>query len=274
MKVQHGCRVSKQGALFHTGLRLQIFWCVGVFLVCFCGGLLCCFSGVFVVVFWWCFCDGVWWWCFCWGFWFFGFWCGGAFLGVFLWWCFVLFCGGFGAGVVAVFFGVFLWWCFMFFSVVVLVVVVVVVVVLWGRSASPHAFAAESRVSMQTWRRKDVCGCLADKGRRASLLSNAQNQVKMCADDLPLRKTKSILLENAFGASSGLEVGLKHAAPPVLLLLLLLLLLWLRGVQRARPKKKKSWRGVGGEGAALPPQCAGRKAKSTKGRSSNKNQQK
>ena len=130
-----------------------------------------------------------------------------------------------------------------------------------------------------------MCGCLADKGRRASLLSNAQNQVKMCADDLPLRKTKSILLENAFGASSGLEVGLKHAAPPVLLLLLLssssssswlllLLLLWLRGVQRARPKKKKSWRGVGGEGAALPPQCAGRKAKSTKGRSSNKNQQK
>ena len=140
-----------------------------------------------------------------------------------------------------------------------------------------------------------MCGCLADKGRRASLLSNAQNQVKMCADDLPLRKTKSILLENAFGASSGLEVGLKHAAPPVLLLLLLLLLLlwsslssssssssssllllllWLRGVQRARPKKEKSWRGVGGEGAALPPQCAGRKAKSTKGRSSNKNQQK
>ena len=126
-----------------------------------------------------------------------------------------------------------------------------------------------------------MCGCLADTGRRASLLSNAQNQVKMCADDLPLRKTKSILLENAFGASSGLEVGLKHAAPPVLLVLLLLLLLsllllllWLRGVQRARPKKKKSWRGVGGEGAALPPQCAGRKAKSTKGRSSNKNQQK
>ena len=128
-----------------------------------------------------------------------------------------------------------------------------------------------------------MCGCLADKGRRASLMSNAQNQVNMCADDLPLRKTKSILLENAFGASSGLEVGLKHAAPPVLLLLLLwllllvlllLLLLWLRGVQRARPKKKKSWRGVGGEGAAPPPQCAGRKAKSTKGRSSKKNKQK
>ena len=133
-----------------------------------------------------------------------------------------------------------------------------------------------------------MCGCLADKGRRSSLMSNAQNQVNMCADDLPLRKTKSILLENAFGASSGLEVGLKHAAPPVLLLLLLLLvlllllllvlllllLLWLRGVQRARPKKKKSWRGVGGEGAAPPPQCAGRKAKSTKGRSSKKNKQK
>ena len=122
-----------------------------------------------------------------------------------------------------------------------------------------------------------MCGCLADKGRRASLLSNAQNQVKMCADDLPLRKTKSILLENAFGASSGLEVGLKHAAPPVLLLLLLLLLmllLLLLLLLLFRPKKKKGWTGVGGEGAAPPPQCAGRKAKSTKGRSSKKNKQK
>ena len=151
MKVQHGCRVSKQRALFHTGLRLQIFWCGGVFLVCFCGGLLCCFCGGFVVRLGWCFCGGVLavflWWCvmvvFLLGFlvfWLLVWW---GFLGVFLWWCFVLFlwwfwcwCGG----------GIF--WCvFVVVFYVFSVVVLVVVVVLWGRSASSQCVRCRKAAS-------------------------------------------------------------------------------------------------------------------------------